>query len=151
MESFDAVEVAAEVVASFVGHNSVQMGELPGLIQAVHAAVARLAGGVESTTLKEAKAEPKAPAVSIRKSVTPDYLVCLDDGKKFKSLRRHLAALGMTPEQYREKWNLPQNYPMIAPNYAAKRSELAKKIGLGQKRKGPSSPKRGTRTKPVNA
>jgi predicted transcriptional regulator len=81
--------------------------------------------------------EPPArePAVSIRKSVTPDYLICLDDGRKFKSLRRHLGALGMTPEQYRAKWNLPYDYPMVASNYAAQRSELAKKIGLGQLRK----------------
>jgi predicted transcriptional regulator len=73
--------------------------------------------------------------VPIRKSVTPDYLICLDDGKRFKSLRRHLGVLGLTPEQYREKWKLPSDYPMVAPNYAAQRSTLAKKIGLGQKRK----------------
>ena len=80
-------------------------------------------------------AEKQEPAVSIRKSITPDYLVCLDDGKKFKSLRRHLATLGLTPDQYRVKWNLPADYPMVAPNYAAQRSELAKKSGLGQMRK----------------
>ena len=75
------------------------------------------------------------PAVSVRKSITPDYLICLDDGRKFKSLRRHLTALGMTPEQYRAKWNLPADYPMVAANYAAQRSAMAKKIGLGQFRK----------------
>ena len=74
----------------------------------------------------------KSPAVPIRKSVTPDYLICLEDGKKFKSLRRHLAGLGLTPEQYREKWKLPSDYPMVAPNYAAQRSAMAKQIGLGQ-------------------
>jgi len=77
--------------------------------------------------------EKQEPAVSIRKSITPDYLVCLDDGKKFKSLRRHLAGLGMTPDQYRAKWGLPADYPMVAANYAAQRSELAKRIGLGQR------------------
>ena len=79
-----------------------------------------------------AAADPPAPAVSIRKSVTPDYLICLEDGKRFKSLRRHLGALGMTPEQYRVKWDLPSTYPMVAPNYAAQRSAMAKKIGLGR-------------------
>ena len=78
--------------------------------------------------------EAKTPAVPIRKSITPDFLICLDDGKQFKSLRRHLAGLGLTPEQYRVKWNLPSDYPMVAPNYAAQRSALAKKIGLGQTR-----------------
>jgi predicted transcriptional regulator len=89
-------------------------------------------------------AEPAAPtaAVTIRKSVTPDYLICLDDGRKFKSLRRHLTVLGMTPEQYRAKWNLPNDYPMVAPNYAAQRSALAKKIGLGQFRKSGGGAKR---------
>ena len=77
----------------------------------------------------------KPPAVPIRKSITPDYLICLEDGKKFKSLRRHLGALGLTPEQYREKWKLSSDYPMVAPNYAAHRSALARKLGLGQKRK----------------
>jgi predicted transcriptional regulator len=81
-------------------------------------------------------------AVTVRKSVTPDYLICLDDGRKFKSLRRHLGGLGMTPEQYRAKWKLPDDYPMVAPNYAAQRSELAKKIGLGQFRKSGGAAKR---------
>ena len=81
------------------------------------------------------QAEAKSPAVPIRRSVTPDYLICLEDGKRFKSLRRHLGALGLTPEQYREKWKLPSDYPMVAPNYAAQRSALARKLGLGQKRK----------------
>ena len=81
------------------------------------------------------KPEPLVPAVSVRKSITPEYLVCLDDGKKFKSLRRHLGSLGLTPEQYRTKWGLPPGYPMVAPEYAAKRSALAKSFGLGQLRK----------------
>ena len=79
--------------------------------------------------------EAKPPAVPVRKSITPDYLICLEDGKRFKSLRRHLRLLGLTPEQYREKWKLPSDYPMVAPNYAAQRSALARKFGLGRKRK----------------
>jgi hypothetical protein len=92
----------------------------------------RLADGGE---IAPAAIDPPAPAVSIRKSVTPDYLICLDDGRRFKSLRRHLTALGMTPEQYRQKWNLPSDYPMVASNYAAQRSALAKNLGFGLREK----------------
>ena len=95
----------------------------------MHSAVERLAAEPESAP---PQVEAKTPAVSIRRSITPDFLICLDDGKRFKSLRRHLAGLGLTPEQYRQKWNLPSDYPMVAPNYAAQRSALAKKFGLGQ-------------------
>ena len=129
MAKLNAVELAAEMVAAFVSNNPLPKSELPALIHAVHSAVERLAAGPESAP---AEVEAKAPAVPIRKSITPDFLICLDDGKRFKSLRRHLAALGLTPAQYREKWNLPSDYPMVAPNYAAQRSALAKKIGLGQ-------------------
>ena len=87
------------------------------------------------------------PAVSVKQSIKPDYLICLDDGKKLKSLKRHLAALGMTPEQYRAKWNLPRDYPMVAANYATQRSELAKKIGLGQSRQSAGKAKRGRSAK----
>jgi predicted transcriptional regulator len=133
METSRSTEMAAEIVAAFVSNNSVPRNELSALFETVHAAVKRLAeGGVVGLAVTEPLREP---AVSIRKSVTPDYLICLDDGRKFKSLRRHLGALGMTPEQYRAKWNLPYDYPMVASNYAAQRSELAKKIGLGQLRK----------------
>jgi predicted transcriptional regulator len=125
------IDLAGEIVASFVSNNSIPRSELPGLIEAVHAAVKTIAEGAE---VAAAVLDPPEPAVSIRKSVTPDFLICLEDGKKFKSLRRHLTGLGMTPEQYREKWNLPSNYPMVAPNYAAQRSTLAKNIGLGQAR-----------------
>ncbi len=131
MSASNPIELAAGVVAAFVSYNSVPMGELPALIQAVHTSVKRLAEGPESAA---PQVEAKKPAVSIRKSVTPDYLICLEDGKHFRSLRRHLTVLGLTPEQYREKWSLPANYPMVAPNYAAHRSALAKKIGLGQMR-----------------
>jgi predicted transcriptional regulator len=123
----NAIELAAEVVTSFVSNNSVPRGELPALIETVYAAVRRL-------TVAAAAIDPPTPAVSIRKSVTPDYLICLEDGKRFKSLRRHLATLGMTPDQYRAKWSLAPTYPMVAPNYAAQRSALAKKLGLGQLR-----------------
>jgi predicted transcriptional regulator len=126
------IDLTAEIVTAFVSNNSVPRGELSALIQTVHAAVTRLADGGESSA--PSPVEAQAPAVAIRKSVTPDYLICLDDGKQFKSLRRHLTALGLTPHQYREKWNLPADYPMVAANYHAQRSELAKKIGLGQKR-----------------
>ncbi len=119
-------------MAAFVANNSLPIGELPALIYSVHAALAGVsAGGAAAAPA----VEKKEPAVSIRKSITPDYLVCLDDGKKFKSLRRHLATLGMTPDEYRAKWSLGVDYPMVAPNYAAQRSELAKRSGLGQLRK----------------
>jgi predicted transcriptional regulator len=126
------IDLAAEIVASFVSNNSVTRGELPALIEAVHAAVKRLADGGE---VAPATIDPPTPAVSIRKSITPDYLICLEDGKRFKTLRGHLATLGMTPEQYRAKWNLPSTYPMVAPNYAAQRSALAKNIGFGLREK----------------
>ncbi len=129
MGTLSPIELAAGMVAAFVSNNSVPTSELPALIQAVHTAVARLAVGPVGAALQ---VEAKAPAVPIRKSITPDFLICLEDGKRFKAMRRHLAGLGLTPEQYREKWNLPSDYPMVAPNYAAQRSALAKKIGLGQ-------------------
>jgi predicted transcriptional regulator len=129
MPPADLLEMTAEVVAAFVSNNSVPTSELPALIQTVHATVAGLSKGADRPATIE---ETKEPAVPIRKSITPDYLICLDDGKHFKSLKRHLAALGLTPEQYRAKWKLPPTYPMVAPNYAAKRSALAKAIGLGQ-------------------
>ena len=128
MATPDLVELAAEVVAAFISNNPLPRGELPALIQTVHSAVERLGKGLESAP---PQVEMKSPAVPIRKSVTPDYLICLEDGKKFKSLRRHLAGLGLTPEQYRKKWKLPFDYPMVAPNYAAQRSAMAKQIGLG--------------------
>ena len=137
-ESSNPVDLAAEIVSAFVAHNSLRSADLPALIESVHAGLVRIANG---SAIAE---EPPAPmaAVTIRKSVTPDYLICLDDGRKFKSLRRHLGGLGMTPEQYRAKWKLPDDYPMVAPNYAAQRSELAKKIGLGQFRKSGGGVKR---------
>ncbi|MFY9971397.1 MAG: MucR family transcriptional regulator [Roseiarcus sp.] len=128
----DSIELAAKVVAAYTSNNPLPKSDLPDLILAVHSAVDRL-GKKPDTVLVQA--EVKLPAVSVRKSVTPDYLICLEDGKRFRSMRRHLKLLGLTPEQYREKWNLPSDYPMVAPNYAAQRSALAKKLGLGRKRK----------------
>jgi predicted transcriptional regulator len=128
IDQSDSATLAANIVAAYVSHNSVPASELPALILSVDAALRQLASGQPVA----APVEKPEPAVSIRKSITPDYLVCLDDGKKFKSLRRHLSTLGMTPDDYRAKWGLASDYPMVAPNYAAKRSEMAKRIGLGQ-------------------
>jgi predicted transcriptional regulator len=131
-EPFNPNELTADIVGAFVANNALRIADLPSLIQSVHAALAQLASG---PAISAPLVKKKEPAVSVRKSITPDYLFCLDDGKKFKSLRRHLSTLGMTPDQYRAKWSLPADYPMVAPNYAAQRSELAKQIGLGQIRK----------------
>jgi predicted transcriptional regulator len=128
MATSNPVELAAEIVAAFVSYNPVPKSELPSLIEAVHSAVER------EKRLESAppQVEAKTPAVPIRRSITPDFLICLDGGKRFKSLRRHLTSLGLTPAQYRAKWNLPSDYPMTAPNYAAQRSAIAKTLGLGQ-------------------
>ncbi|MBK8458454.1 MAG: MucR family transcriptional regulator [Phyllobacteriaceae bacterium] len=126
------IELTADVVAAYVSNNSVPASELPALISDIHGALGRLGGAVEA-----APAEKPKPAVNPKKSVFDDYIICLEDGKKFKSLKRHLMThYGLTPEQYRDKWSLDANYPMVAPNYAAARSNLAKKMGLGRKRKG---------------
>jgi predicted transcriptional regulator len=125
------IELAADIVSAYVSNNSVPTTELPALINEIHSALIRVGGGTA-----EAPLEAPKPAVPLKKSVTPDYIVCLEDGKKFKSLKRHLRTqYNMTPEQYREKWNLPVDYPMVAPNYARARSELAKEMGLGQQRR----------------
>jgi predicted transcriptional regulator len=129
----DPIELAADILSAFVSRNSVPRVELAALFEGLHASLKRLTDG----DVAPPGVDPPTPAVSIRKSVTPDYLICLDDGLKFKSLRRHLTKLGMTPEQYRQKWNLPSDYPMVASNYAAQRSAMAKNIGLGQSRKKP--------------
>jgi predicted transcriptional regulator len=125
------IELCADIVSAYVSNNSVPAADLPPLLQSVHAALTRTAQGQRE--------EPRAelvPAVSVRKSITPDAIICLEDGKSFKSLKRHLrTTYDMTPEQYRAKWNLPADYPMVAPNYAQARSELAKTMGLGQQRK----------------
>ena len=125
----ELLTLTADIVASHVSNNGVPVSELPQLIQQVYATLAGLGQEVASTV------ERPQPAVSIRKSITPDYIVCLEDGKKLKMLKRHLkTAYGMTPEQYRERWGLATDYPMVAPKYAEQRRELAKKIGLGTNR-----------------
>jgi len=125
------IELTANIVSAYVSHNSVSSAEIPNLISQVYSALKRASGG-QST----AAAEPLKPAVPIKRSVTPEYLVCLDDGLKFKSLKRHLRTrYNMTPDQYREKWGLPADYSMVAPSYAAARSQLAKQMGLGQQRR----------------
>ncbi len=125
------IELTAEIVSAYVSNNTVPASEIPSLINQVHAALARVSGNSG-----DAAAEPLKPAVSVKKSITPEHIVCLEDGKKFKSLKRHLRTqYNMTPEQYREKWGLGADYPMVAPNYAAARSQLAKEMGLGQQRR----------------
>ena len=122
--------LTADIVAAHVSNNSVAVNDLPNLIQNVHSALSGIAG---SSAAAEPKPEPK---VSIRASIKPDYIVCLEDGKRLKMLKRHLMThYNMTPDQYRQKWGLPADYPMVAPNYAEQRRALAKSIGLGTKRR----------------
>lgn len=131
VEQADLIELATEIVSAYVSNNSVPASELPGLINEVFVALTRV-----GTPVAEVASEPLKPAVSVKKSVNTDYIICLEDGKKFKSLKRHLRTqYNMSPEQYREKWGLPADYPMVAPNYAAARSRLAKEMGLGQQRR----------------
>lgn len=126
------IELAADIVSAYVSKNSVPLGELPSVIDTVHATLKQIASGGTAASVQPIG----EPAVPIKKSVTPNYIVCLEDGKQFKSLKRHLrTAYGMSPEQYREKWGLKSDYPMVAPAYAEKRSALAKASGLGQQRK----------------
>jgi predicted transcriptional regulator len=122
------LDLTAAIVSAYVAKNSVPMANLPELVASVHASLASLNGAPEPE-----KTAP-VPAVPIKKSVTQDYIISLEDGRKFKSLKRHLAThYGLTPDQYRQKWGLPADYPMVAPNYAATRSALARSIGLGRK------------------
>jgi predicted transcriptional regulator len=126
----ELVSITASIVAAYVSNNSVSSGELPTLIAETHAALSRAAGKVVPVEREESK-----PKIAVKKSVMPDYIICLEDGKKFKSLKRHLRThYDMSPEEYREKWGLPHDYPMVAPNYAQARSQLAKKMGLGMRR-----------------
>src|SRR6202000_387521 len=131
------IDLTANIVSAYLSNNPTPASEIPALISQVHAALQRV-----STGRTEVPQELAKPAVSIKKSVAPYYLMCLEDGKRFKSLKRHLRTqYNMTPEQYRDKWGLPANYPMVAPNYAVARSQLAKKMGLGQQRPGRKKPK----------
>jgi predicted transcriptional regulator len=127
----DFIAYTAEIVSAYLSNNAVSASDIPALIHQVHGALLRI-----ETGQPEKPADAAKPAVPIKRSITSDYLVCLEDGKKFKSLKRHLRSqYNVTPEQYREKWGLPPDYPMVAPNYAAARSKLAKDMGLGQQRK----------------
>jgi len=125
------IELAADIVSAYVSNNAVPSGDLTALIGDVYAALKKTAAGEPV-----AAPEPLKPAVPVKKSITDDYIICLEDGKKFKSLKRHLRThYNLSPEQYREKWGLPADYPMVAPKYAEARSQLAKKMGLGQQRR----------------
>ena len=136
----ELLEMTADIVSAYVSNNMVPAEAVPGLIAQVHAALT----GITVDPVEE-EPEPREPAVPVRKSITPDFLVCLEDGRKFKSLKRHLRTkYNMSPEEYRSKWNLPKDYPMVAPNYAKARSDLAKQMGLGQ---GGRKPARAPRAK----
>jgi predicted transcriptional regulator len=125
----DFTTLTAEVASAYVANNSVRPADIPDLIASVHRALQGLSAP------PQAEPEKREPPVSIKKSITPDFLISLEDGKRYKSLKRHLKGRGLTPEQYREKWGLARDYPMVAPNYAKQRSELAKALGLGQLRR----------------
>lgn len=124
----ELLELTVSIVSAYVANNSVPAAALPEVVASVHAALQRL-----GPAAAEPEPKPLTPPVSIKKSITPDYLISLEDGRQYKTLKRHLTRLGMTPDQYRQRWHLPADYPMVAPNYAARRSELAKSIGLGRK------------------
>lgn len=127
-ESSTALALSADIVSSFVANNSVSANDLPGLIHTIYKTIAEIGTGAPAEA-----APAKAPAVPIKKSITPEYLVCLEDGRHFKSLKRHLrTSFKMSPEEYRAKWGLPTSYPMVAPAYAEARSRMAKESGLGQ-------------------
>src|SRR6187401_3404883 len=122
----DFIGLTAEIVSAYVSNNTVASADIPALINQVHSALLRVSGGEAPAAV-----DPLKPAVPVKRSIHPDFIVCLEDGKKFKSLKRHLRTqYDMTPEQYREKWGLNADYPMVAPNYAAARSQLAKQLGL---------------------
>ncbi|MGB0749913.1 MAG: MucR family transcriptional regulator [Magnetospiraceae bacterium] len=140
----DLLRMTVEIVAAHVSRNELPAEALSEVITTVYSSLSSVAQGQE-----EEKSEPQKPAVPIKKSITPDYLICLEDGKKLKMLKRHLRTnYEMTPEEYRAKWNLPSDYPMVAPNYAQQRSEFAKKIGLGTK---PAAKKKTTRRRKAAA
>ena len=128
-ERDDLVQLTADIVSAYGTNNTIESGQLSKLIEEVHHALVRAPAAAT-----EPEQKPLVPAVPVRKSITPDYIVSLEDGRKFKSLKRHLqGTYGMTPDEYRAKWSLPRDYPMVAPNYAKARSDLAKRMGLGRK------------------
>lgn len=125
----EILRMSSDIVAAYVSQNNVTSSQIPDIIQQVHIVLMGISNGKDDSAAKAGK-----PAVAIRRSVTPDFIVCLEDGRKLKMLKRHLrTAYNLTPEEYRSRWNLPPDYPMVAPNYAKRRSEFAKKIGLGRK------------------
>ncbi|MBX9745795.1 MAG: MucR family transcriptional regulator [Hyphomonadaceae bacterium] len=127
----DLVEMTSEIVSAYVSANELSPQDIPALIRSVHAALSQIAGASAPAAIGALE-----PAVPIKKSITPDFIICLEDGKKFKSLKRHLRTrYAMTPDEYRAKWGLPHDYPMVAPNYAKERSNLAKRMGLGHSRR----------------
>lgn len=131
LDKSELLQLTSEIVSSHVSNNPVPVSELPTVIQSVYQALDALANEPEEEPVEEL-----VPAIPIKKSITPDFIICLEDGKKLKMLKRHLkTAYDMSPEDYRERWGLPADYPMVAPNYAQKRQELAKKIGLGRNRR----------------
>ncbi len=138
-EPDDLVQLTADIVSAYVTNNTIESGQLSKLIEEVHLALVKAPAAAA-----EPEQKPLVPAVPIRKSITPDYIVSLEDGRKFKSLKRHLAGTyGMSPDEYRAKWGLPRDYPMVAPNYAKARSDLAKRMGLGRKASEAPAKKRG--------
>lgn len=135
IEKTEILQLTSEIVSSHVSNNPVPVGDLPGFIESIYKTLDFLANEPEEEPVEEL-----VPAVPIKKSITPDFIICLEDGKKLKMLKRHLkTSYNMTPEDYRERWGLASDYPMVAPNYAAKRQELAKKIGLGRNRRKPAA------------
>jgi len=142
-EKVEVIEMTADIVSAYVGNNTIAGADLPDLIRSILKALTDVVGGA-----KPLEAPPRVPAVPIRRSITPDYLVCLEDGRRFKSLKRHLRTkYNMSPEEYGAKWSLPKDYPMVAPNYAKARSDLAKQMGLGQGGRQPSAPAQRRRSK----
>lgn len=138
-KSDELLKFASDIVAAYVSNNPIPVSEIPGMIKSVHATLGGLAAATSSDTPTALK-----PAIAVKKSVTPEYIVCLEDGKKLKMLKRYLRSrYDLTPEEYRAKWGLPADYPMVAPNYAAQRSEFAKKIGLGRSAPATKSRRRG--------
>lgn len=144
--SSQLIELSADIVSAYVSHNALSASDIPKLIATVHATLSGLGGAIEPEVIVELR-----PAVPVKKSITPDYLICLEDGKKFKSLKRHLRTeYDMSPDQYRAKWGLSADYPMVAPNYSEARSRLAKSIGLGRKvEAAPVPARRGAKPKAV--
>ncbi len=138
LKTDDLLKLASDIVAAYVSNNPIPVSEVPGMIKSIHATL----GGLTSSVPAEASTVQK-PAVPVKKSVTSEYIICLEDGKKLKMLKRYLRSrYNLTPDEYRSKWGLPADYPMVAPNYAAQRSEFAKKIGLGRSAPAPKSRRR---------